>query len=110
MGRWRVPAVALSGVLVGMLLAGPQSVRATWEQLTQILSLRGDPVPASANVLSEHHLELLDRQPPQDQATFLLERAMCGLRAVAVRHVERRTTPHGCSPAARISRRLVPRF
>ena len=76
MGRWRVPAAAVSGVLVGMLLAGPRSVRATWEQLTQILSLRGDPVPASANVLSEHHLELLDRQPPQDQATFLLERAM----------------------------------
>ena len=66
----------MSGVLVGMLLTGPQTVRATWEQLTQILSLRGAPVPASANVLSEHHLELLDQQKPQDQAIFLLERSM----------------------------------
>ena len=32
--------------------------------------------PASASVLSEHHLEVLDSMSPQAQAEFLLERAI----------------------------------
>src|SRR5207247_5750459 len=50
--------------------------RAIVEQLAGVLSRRGEPVPASANVLSDHHLENLDRAAPQDQAAFLLERSM----------------------------------
>ena len=34
--------------------------------------------PASANVLSEHHTEVLDSMAPQAQAQFLLERAING--------------------------------
>ena len=37
---------------------------------------QGRPEPASANVLSEHHLEVLDSMSLQAQAEFLLERAI----------------------------------
>jgi HEAT repeat protein len=37
---------------------------------------RQRPQPTSAGVLSEHHLETLDRMPPQAQAEFLIERAI----------------------------------
>ena len=37
---------------------------------------QGRPQPASASVLSEHHLESLDSMEPQAQAEFLLERAI----------------------------------
>lgn len=41
-------------------------------------SAQGRRQPASANVLSEHHLEVLDSMNPQAQAEFLLERAING--------------------------------
>ena len=73
---WRVSIAALLGVLVGMLLTGPQTVRAAWEQVARFLSLEGEPAPASANVLSEHEIEGLDRAAPQSQAQLLLERSI----------------------------------
>jgi hypothetical protein len=63
-------------VLVGMLLSGPQSLRAAWEQVARVLSLEGEPAPASANVLSEHEIEGIDRATPQSQAQLLLERSI----------------------------------
>jgi hypothetical protein len=68
--------IALTGVLVGMLLAGPQTARAAWDQVARFLSLEGEPAPASANVLSEHEIEGLDRATPQSQAQLLLERSI----------------------------------
>src|SRR6476661_4588169 len=67
--------IALAAVTV-VLLASHGMARAAWDQITRVLSLEGKPEPASANVLSAHHLEALDSMTPQAQAEFLLERAM----------------------------------
>src|SRR3989442_15357238 len=60
-GRWRVFAFAAAGVLLAMLFVGTRTARAAWQQIAQLLSLQGKPEPASANVLSEHEIEGLDR-------------------------------------------------
>jgi hypothetical protein len=72
----RAPALAVTSIVTGVLLMGTGSARAAWEGLERFLSLRGDPEPVSANVLSEHHLEGLDAMTPQHQAEFLLERSI----------------------------------
>jgi HEAT repeat protein len=66
----------VGGPLVVLLLAGTGTARAAWDQISRVLSLQGKPEPASANVLSEHHLEALDAMPAQAQAEFLLERSL----------------------------------
>jgi|SRR5207245_6370458 len=67
----------VSGVVLTVLLAaesaGAQSV---WDQIAEFVGLRGKPVPASANVLSEHEIAELNKMAPQDQATLLLERSI----------------------------------
>lgn len=75
-GRWRVFAFAALGVLLAMLFVGMRTARAAWQEIAQLLSLQGKPQPASANVLSEHDLEGLDRMAPQSQAELLLERSI----------------------------------
>ncbi len=75
-GRWRVFAFAAAGVLLAMLFVGTRTARAAWQQIAQLLSLQGKPEPASANVLSEHEIEGLDRMAPQSQAELLLERSI----------------------------------
>jgi hypothetical protein len=72
----RAPLLAVTSIVTGLLLIGTGSARAAWEGIERILSLRGDPEPVSANVLSEHHLEGLDAMTPQQQAEFLLERSI----------------------------------
>jgi HEAT repeats len=74
-GRRAVAGIFLV-VAVAALLANTTTARAGWDQVSRVLGLQGPPAPASANVLSEHHLEALDGMPPQAQAEFLLERAM----------------------------------
>src|SRR5882762_11866542 len=74
--RWLVIAAAVSGILAGTLLMGTGTVRAAWQEITQLLSLHGKPEPASANVLSEHEVEVLDQMTPQSQAQLLLERSI----------------------------------
>ena len=59
-----------------ILFAGSGTARAAWEQISQFLSLAGKPEPASANVLSEHEIEVLDSMEPQAQAQLLLERSI----------------------------------
>lgn len=74
-GSWRV--LWLLGLVVVLVAAsGTPTARAAWQQVAQFLSLRGKPVPASANVLSEHETEELDRMSPQAQAGLLLERSI----------------------------------
>jgi hypothetical protein len=75
-GRWRATAIAWVVVLGGSLLLGTGTARAAWDQMSQLLSLRGKPVPASANVLSEHEIEALAGMPAQAQAELLLERSI----------------------------------
>jgi hypothetical protein len=67
-------------VLVGILCALPfiatGTVRATWDEIAQLLSIKGKPKPASPALLSQHEIEGLDRASPQSQAELLLERAI----------------------------------
>jgi len=74
--RNRAPVAIALVALAAVLLASGASARSAWDQLARILSLHGKPEPASANVLSAHHLEVLDSMAPQGQAEFLLERAV----------------------------------
>lgn len=72
----RIRADVLIGILLLCGLATSVSARGSWAQLSRFLSLHGSPEPASANVLSEHHIEALDGMPEQAQAEFLLERSI----------------------------------
>ncbi len=74
----RVVAAVVAGVLMAVLFAASNQkvARATWNQIAQFLTLQGKPQPASPAVLSEHELELLDRQEGQQQVELLLERAV----------------------------------
>src|SRR5919107_5102160 len=74
--RSRSAYVVGAGVIVLSLLAATESARAAWQELSRILSLQEKPEPASAGVLSEHHIEALERMPAQAQAEFLLERSI----------------------------------
>jgi hypothetical protein len=44
--------------------------------VARLVGLQDPPTPASANVLSEHEIEVLDSMSPQSQAELLLERAI----------------------------------
>lgn len=72
---WRVLWLIAVAALLALALATP-TAHAAWQQVAQFLSLLGKPVPASANVLSEHETEQLDRMSPQAQAMLLLERSI----------------------------------
>lgn len=61
---------------LGGIAAGSESLSAAWEPVARMIGLGQPPVPASANVLSEHEIERLDDLPPQAQATLLLERSI----------------------------------
>ncbi len=60
-------------VLLSVLAAG---ANVAWAPLEPVPQAQGRPQPVSANVLSEHHIEVLDSMSPQAQAEFLLERAI----------------------------------
>jgi hypothetical protein len=63
-------------VLVLALTLDTKTAQAAWDGIAQFIGLKGKPAPASANVLSEHEIEVLDRMPPQSQAQLLLERSI----------------------------------
>jgi HEAT repeat protein len=73
---WRMFGFALAGILAAMLFLGTRTARAAWQEIAQLLSLHGKPEPASANILSEHEIEVLDKMAPQSQAELLLERSI----------------------------------
>jgi hypothetical protein len=60
-------------MVLGALLSGA-GASAAWAPPAQVPERQGQP--ASASVLSEHHLEALESMEPQAQAEFLLERAI----------------------------------
>lgn len=68
--------LTFAGVLFIMTSAGRTTARAAFEQLEELIKLQGKPKPASANVLSEHELEGLDKLDSQAQAELLLERSI----------------------------------
>jgi hypothetical protein len=84
--RWLAIAI---GIVAGLLFTGRGRAQAAWDQLAEFLTLHGKPKPASANVLSEHETEGLNRMPPQSQAQLLLERSINHYRG-ANDEIERR--------------------
>ena len=74
--RGRATAVAVSVAAAAIVLATSGTARGAWQEIAHFLSLLGDPEPASANVLSEHEMEMLDQMTPQHQAELLLERSI----------------------------------
>src|SRR5271165_4222956 len=74
-GSWRVLfAVAIGVMLAGFFATG--NARAALDEVARLFTLQGKLEPASPAVLSEHEIENLDRQTPQQQAEVLLERAV----------------------------------
>jgi len=71
----RIAAVGAVIAVIGLFVR-TDIARAAWAPIMLFLSLQGPPVPASANVLSEHEIEVLDSMPAQNQATLLLERSI----------------------------------
>ena len=74
-GRRTIQCAALAGFVLAVLFA-PVSAQSVWDQLADYVGLRGEPKPASANVLSEHEIAALDNMTPQNQAILLLERSI----------------------------------
>jgi len=72
----RVLGVAVAVVVLAFLFFHTPTARAAWQEISQLLSLQGKPEPASAAVLSEHEIEVLDKMSPQSQAELLLERSI----------------------------------
>jgi hypothetical protein len=62
--------------VLALLFFRTPKTRAAWHEISQLLSLQGKPEPASAAVLSEHEIEVLDKMSPQSQAELLLERSI----------------------------------
>jgi hypothetical protein len=74
-GPWRLMIVILA-VAFAFVLFGTSSAQAAWHEISKYLSLQGKPERVSANVLSEHEIEDLDKMSPQAQAELLLERSI----------------------------------
>ncbi len=66
----------VSVVLAGFALAGTTGAQAAWQEIEKLIGLQGKPIRSSANVLSEHEIEQLDKMPAQSQAELLLERSI----------------------------------
>jgi hypothetical protein len=74
-GSWRILFAVAAGILLAVFFA-TGNAKAALEHVTSFLTLRGKPEPASPAKLSEHEIEALDHQTPQQQAELLLERAV----------------------------------
>jgi HEAT repeat protein len=74
--NWRTVVLVAIAFILGTIAAGSGSLRAAWTPMARLIGLQDPPVPASANVLSEHEIEGLDTMPPQSQAELLLERSI----------------------------------
>jgi HEAT repeat protein len=74
--NWRTVVLVATAFILGTIAAGSGSLRAAWTPMARLIGLQDAPVPASANVLSEHEIEVLDAMPPQSQAELLLERSI----------------------------------
>jgi hypothetical protein len=68
--------IVILAVAFAFVLFGTSSAQAAWHEISKYLSLQGKPERVSANVLSEHETEELDKMSPQAQATLLLERSI----------------------------------
>ena len=69
-------AAAIIIGICGTCIVGGVAAPSTWTPLARFLSLQGPPAATSANVLSDHEVEVLDSMSAQAQATLLLERSI----------------------------------
>jgi len=75
--NWRTTSLAALAFVLGAMAAGAGSLRAAWASDARVLTPEQPPAAAaSANVLSEHEIDVLDRMAPQHQAELLLERSI----------------------------------
>ena len=74
-GSWRILFAVAAGILLAALFA-TGNARAAFDEISRFLTLQGKPEAASPAVLSQHEIEKLDRETPQQQAEILLERAV----------------------------------
>ena len=73
----RRPLAIFAGLILLVVLAVKTgAAQAALQGIAQFIGLHGKPEPASANVLSEHEIENLDKMSPQNQAQLLLERSI----------------------------------
>jgi HEAT repeats len=87
--NWRTVVLVAIAFILGTIAAGSGSLRAAWTPMARLIGLQDPPVPASANVLSEHEIEGLDTMPPQSQAELLLERSINHYRGANEQIAER---------------------
>jgi HEAT repeat protein len=73
---WRPLVFGITLILMVSLFVTTRTAQAAWQEISELLSLQGKPEPASANVLSEHEIEQLDKMDAQAQAELLLERSI----------------------------------
>jgi len=73
---WQFAAVVGFAIVLALLFVRAPSARAGWDEISRYLALQGKSERASANLLSEHETQGLDRMTPQNQAELLLERAI----------------------------------
>jgi len=76
-------------VFLVVLFVSNGEARAAWDEISPAIRVQSQSAPASANVLSEHHLEALNGMSAQAQAEFLLERSINHYDG-ANREIERR--------------------
>ena len=72
---WRTTSLVAGAFMLGALAVGPGSLRAE-QSTSRAIYAEQPPMAASANVLSDHEIETLDRMAPQQQAELLLERSI----------------------------------
>jgi len=64
------------GIVLALLISRTGKAESVWEVISHFVGLQGKPESASASVLSEHEIEVLDGMTPQAQAELLLERSI----------------------------------
>src|SRR5262245_29308280 len=74
--NWRTVLLVAAAFVLGAIVAGGNSLSAAWAPVARLIGLQDQPVPASANLLSEHEIETLDATAAQSQAELLLERSI----------------------------------
>jgi len=72
----RAALLAVTAIVLSAPVLQAGVMRAAFEPVTAFLTLQGSSRPVSANVLSEHEIEVLDTMSAQSQAVLLLERSI----------------------------------
>jgi HEAT repeat protein len=72
----RAALLAVAAIVLSAPVLHAGVMRAAFASVTAFLAIQGPSRPVSANVLSEHEIEVLDTMSPQSQAVLLLERSI----------------------------------